>query len=108
MIASVPPKACLDVTTYEIPLCGVGVLGTLDVTTYEIHIHSVGVLGTHLSPLHVMLISFPCLLCATYLAFFTSSHLCTLAYMFMHESMCHPHTNPMELWTLDPNLHLSS
>ena len=24
-------------------------------------------------------------------------HLCTLTYMFMHESMCHPYSNPMEL-----------
>ena len=34
--------------------------------------------------------------------------LCTLAYMFMHKSVCCPYSNPMELWTLDPKLHLSS
>ena len=26
----------------------------------------------------------------------------------MHEFVCHPYFNQMELWTLDPNLHLSS
>ena len=39
-----------------------------------------------------------------------SMHLCTLAYMFMHEScllVCHPCFNVMKLWTFDPNLHLS-
>ena len=33
--------------------------------------------------------------------------LCTLAYMFMHKFVCCPYFNPMELWTFDPNLHLS-
>ena len=39
-----------------------------------------------------------------------SMHLCTLAYMFMHEScllVCHPCFNTMKSWTFDPNLHLS-
>ena len=72
VVASVPPRACLDITTCEI------------------HLHGVGVLNTHLYPVHAMLICFLCLLCAIHLAFFASSHLCTLAYMFMHDSMCHP------------------
>ena len=54
-----------------------------------------------------MLLSLPCWFCVTHLAFFDSLPLCTLAYMFMHESMCHPYPNLMELWTPDPNLHLS-
>ena len=72
VVASVLPRACLDVTTCEIPLCGVGVL------------------NTHLYPVHAMLICFPCLLYATRLAFSASSHLYTLAYTFMHDSVCHP------------------
>ena len=60
------------------------------------------------SPLRALLICLPCLLCATHLAFFTSLHLCTFANMFMHESVFCPYSNPMELWTLNPNLHLSS
>ena len=82
--------------------------GLLDVTTCETHIRDVDVLDTHLSPLRTMLSCLPHLLCATHLAFFASSHLCTLAYMFMHESVCLPYSNPIELWTLNPNLHLSS
>ena len=87
---SVPPKICLDVTTYEI------------------HLYGVVMLYIHLSPLRAMLLCLPCLLCSTCLAFFAFSHLCTLAYMFTHESGCCPYSNPMELWTLDPNLHLYS
>ena len=90
VVTSVPHRVCLDVTTCEIHVCGVGVL------------------DIHLSPLRAILICLPCLLCATCLAFLVSMHLCTLAYMFMHESMCHPYSNLMELWTLNPNLHLSS
>ena len=47
------------------------------------------------------------LVCATR---WLSSHLHTLAYMFMHEScllVCHPCFNTIKLWTFDPNLHLS-
>ena len=80
----------------------------LDVTTCEIHPYGVGVLDSHLFSLCEMLICLPCLLCATRLDFFTSLHLCTLAYMFVHESVCCPYSNPMELQTLDPDLHLSS
>ena len=54
------------------------------------------------------LLCLPCLLCATHLAFIASLHLCTLAYMFIHESVCCPYSNFMELWTPNPNLHLSS
>ena len=39
-----------------------------------------------------------------------SMYLCTLAYMFMHEScllVCRPCFNTMKLWTSDPNLYLS-
>ena len=90
VVASVPPRACLDVTNCEIHICGIGML------------------DSHLSLLHVMFIYLLCLLSATCLTFFTSLHLCTLANMFMHESVCHPYFNPMEIWTLNPNLHLSS
>ena len=90
VVTFVPPRACLDVTTYEI------------------HLPGVGVLDTPLSPICMMLICLPCLLCATLFTFFASLHLCTLAYMFMHESVCRPHSNLMELWTLNPNLHFSS
>ena len=65
-------------------------------TACEIHLHGVGVPDSHLSPLHVMLICLPCLLCSTHLAFFASMlSCCTLAYMFMHESVCRPYFNPM-------------
>ena len=89
VVASVPPRACLGVIISEIHLCGV-------------------VLDIRLSPLCAILICLPCLLCATHLAFFAFMHLCMLAYMFMHESLCCPYSNPIELWTLNPNLHLSS
>ena len=78
------------------------------VTTCEAHLRGVGVLDTHLSLLRAMLLCLSCLLCATHLAFFFSLHLCMLVYMFMHEFVCRPHSNPMELWTPNPNLHLSS
>ena len=79
----------------------------LDVTTCEIHLRGAGVLDLHLSPLRAMLICLSCFLFTTRLAFFASSHFCTLAHLFMHESVCRPYSNPMELWTLNPNLHLS-
>ena len=82
--------------------------GLLDVTTCETCLHDVGVLDTPLSPLCAMLLYLPCLLCATRLAFFASVHLCTLACMFMHESVRCSYSNHIELWTPDPNLHLSS
>ena len=82
--------------------------GLLDVTTCETHLRDVDVLDTHLSLLRKMLSCLPHLLCATHLAFFASLHLCMLAYMFMHESVYLPYSNPIELWTLNPNLHLSS
>ena len=47
------------------------------------------------------------LVCATR---WLSMHLYTLAYMFIHESyllVCHPYFNKMQLWTSNPNLHLS-
>ena len=59
----------------------------LDVTACEIHSYNVGLLDAYCSPLHEML-CLPCLLCATCLALFVSLHLCMLAYMFMHESLC--------------------
>ena len=90
VFAFVPARACLDVTTCEI------------------HLHGVGVLDSHLSSLRAMFICLPCLVGATRFAFFASLHLCTLAYMFLHESMCRLYFNPIELWTLDPDLHFSS
>ena len=76
VVAFVSPRACSDVTTCKI------------------HFHGVGVLDTHLSLLYVMLLCLSCLLCATHLVFFASLHLCTLAYMFMHEFLltCVVHT----------------
>ena len=59
-----------------------------------------------LSPLYAMF-CLPCLLCATRLAFFAFLHIFMLTYMFMHESVCHPYSNPMELWLSNPNLHPS-
>ena len=47
------------------------------------------------------------LICATH---WLSMHLYMLAYMSMHEScllVCRPYFNTMNLWTFDPNLHLS-
>ena len=47
------------------------------------------------------------LICATH---WLSMHLFMLAYMSMHEScllVCRPYFNTMNLWTFDPNLHLS-
>ena len=47
------------------------------------------------------------LVCATR---WLSLHLYSLAYMSMHEScllVCRPCFNTMQLWTFDPNLHLS-
>ena len=81
--------------------------GLLDATTCEIHLRGVGLLDTHISPLCAMLICLSGLLSATRLAFFASLHFCTLAYMFMQESVFRPYSNLMELWTPDPNLHLS-
>ena len=77
--ASFPPRACLDVTTCEI------------------HLYGVSVPDTHLSPLRAMLICLPCSFCTTHLAFFAYLHLCMLAYLFMHEFVCCPYSNPMEL-----------
>ena len=89
MVAFIPLMVCLDVTAHEIHLCDVGVL------------------DTYFSPLCTMLICLPCLLYAICLAFFASLRLCTLAYMFIHECVYRPYSNLMELWTPDPNLHLS-
>ena len=75
VVAFVPLRACFDVTTCEI------------------HLRGVDMLDTHLSLLHVMLMCLPCLLCATRLAFFAFMHLCTLAYMFIHEFVCRPYSN---------------
>ena len=97
---SLGPLACVVV-----PIPFVDCLG---VTTCEIHLCGVGVLDTHLSPLHAMLLSLPCWFCVTHLAFFDSLPLYTLAYMFMHKSLCRPYSIPMELWALNLNLHLSS
>ena len=70
MIAFVPPRVCLDVTT-----CGICLRGP-------------SVLALHLPSLYAMFICFPCLLCATRLAFFASMlPYYMLVYMFMHESM---------------------
>ena len=56
-------------------------------TICETHLCDVGLLDTYTSPL-CAIICLPCLLCATRLALLVSLHLCTLAYLFMHESLC--------------------
>ena len=61
MVTSFPPTVCLDVTTCEI------------------HLRGVGVHDSHFSSLRPMLICLPCLLCATHLDFFVSLHLCLFA-----------------------------
>jgi len=96
---SLGPLACVVV-----PIPFVDCLGVI---TCEIHLCGIGVLDTHLSLLRAMLLCLPFWFCVTRLAFFDSLPLCTIAYMFMHESVCHPYSNLMELWTPDPNLHLS-
>ena len=77
---SLRPPACV---VAFIPL-----VACLGVTTCETHLHDVGVLDTHLSLLRAMMLCLPCLLYATRLAFFVSLYFCTLAYMFVHESLC--------------------
>ena len=105
-----PPlaRACWSLRPLACVVTCVPLVDCLDVNTCEIRPHDVGVLDSQLSPFYAMLLCLPCLFCATHLVFFASLHLCTLAYMFMHESMCCPYSNLMEPWTPDPNLHLSS
>ena len=140
--------ACLDLGFAMLfsrrGLAHVGLWDHLLVTACETHLRDVGVLDTYLSTPCAMMLCLPCLLCDTYLAFFTSLHLCTHAYMFKHGSLlacvikpnsyylvwvhtclwytsswvpyrnfvwwhvCHPYSKPMELWTPNPNLRLSS
>ena len=90
MGASIPPRVCLDVTTCEIHLCGVGLLDAYPFFAL-----------CDADMLALLALGHP-------LAFLAFMHLCMLAYMFMHESLCHPYSNLVELWTLDPNLRLSS
>ena len=105
-----PPlaRACRSLRPLACVVTCVLLVDCLDVNTCEIRPREVGVLDSQLSPFYAMLLCLPCLFCATHLVFFASLHLCTLAYMFMHESMCCPYSNLMEPWTPDPNLHLSS
>ena len=79
--------ACWSLGSLTYVVAFVLLVACLDVTTGETHLCDVGVLDTHLSPFHAMILCLPCLLFATYLAFFASLHLCMLAYMFMHESL---------------------
>ena len=95
-------------------LCGFMLVGLwghllawLHPTTCETYLCDVGVPDTHLPLLRAMLLCLPCLLCATRLAFFAFLYLCTLAYVFMHESVRRSYSTFIELWTPDPNLHLS-
>ena len=70
--------------------------GLLDATTCEIYLRGVGLLNAY--PFSAPCVDMLALLAlATHLAFFSSLHLCTLAYMFMHESMSRPCSNLMEL-----------
>ena len=60
----------------------------LDVTACEIHLRDISLFDVYpFSAPCVVMLALPCLLYATCLAFFTSLHLCTFAYMFMHESL---------------------
>ena len=75
-------------------LCGFMLVGLwghllawLHPTTCETYLCDVGVPDTHLPLLRAMLLCLPSLLCSTRLTFFSSLHLCMLAYMFMHESV---------------------
>ena len=104
-----PPCACArrSLRLFACVVAFVPLVDCLDVTICETHLCGVRVLDSHLSLLCVMFIWLTCFLCATCLAFCASLHLCTLAYMFMHEPVCRPFSNLMELWILNPNLHFS-
>ena len=80
----------------------------MGVTTCEIHLYDASFFDAYpfFALCDVLMLAFLAF-CHSF-GFFASLHLCTLAYMFMHKSVCHPYSNPMELWTLNPNLHLSS
>ena len=67
----------------------------LGVTTCEMHLHGVGLLDAYpfFASCDVVMLA----LLALCHPFGFSLHLCTLAYMFMHESMCRPYSNLMEL-----------
>ena len=137
-------RICRSLGPLAFVVAFVPLVACLDVTDFETHLRDVGVLNTYLSTPCAMMLCLPCLLCDTHLAFFTSLHLCRLAYMFMHGSLlacvikpnsyylvwvhtrlwymspqvpyrnfvwwhvCHPYSKPMELWTPNPNLPLSS
>ena len=88
MVAPVPLVACLDVTAYET------------------HLRDIGVLDTHLSLLCAMMLCLPCLLCATHLASFASLHLCTLAYIFMNESLLASVIKPNSYYLVRVHTHL--
>ena len=79
--------ACQYLGPFACVVASVPFVVGLDVIACETHLCDVGALDTHLSPLCLMMLCFPFLLCATRLAFFASLHFCTLAYMFMHESL---------------------
>ena len=76
-----PPWACSYRSLRPLAFVVTSVLhrACLDVTTCEIHLRGVGVLGTHLSSLCTMLLCLPCLLWVTHLASFASLLLCFFA-----------------------------
>ena len=80
LVASIPPRDCLDVTTCAI------------------HLRGVGVLDSHLSLLCVMLIWLPCLLCATRLAFFASLHACLHVHAWVCVSSILQFDGTMDTW----------
>ena len=104
-----PPQVCTcrSLGPFACMVAFVPLVACLDVIVYETHLRDVGVLDAYLSSLHAVMLCLPCLLCSTYLAFFAFLHIFMLTYMFMHESVCHPYFNPMELWLSNPNLHPS-
>ena len=92
VVASIPPRACLDVSICEIHLCGVGVL------------------DTHLFPPHAMLLTVLTLCHLFGFLYFYAFllHACLHVHAWVFTYLCRLYSNLMEVWTLDPNLHMSS
>ena len=79
--------ACWSLRPLAYVVACIPLVACLEVTACEIHPHDLALLDAYHSLLHAML-CLPYLLCVSHLAFFISLHLCMLAYMFMHESLC--------------------
>ena len=97
---SLGPLACV--------VAFVPLMDSLDSTTCGIHFHGIGLFDAYpfSTSCDVDMLALLALCLFIWLSFlFCIFYM--LAYIFMHEFMCHPYSNPMELWTLNPNLHLS-